>query len=340
MGIPQQVQRAAAEADEALKQLTQPAPAAAPAAPPANEPAPPAAAVPEPAPPAPVPPPAPSAQPTSADAELLRMRQELATAQGRNEAHTMEMAELRQRLAAMQDVVNARPAAPPAAPTSLITDADRTDFGEDMIDLVQRVVRDSVGATIAKLGERIAQLESGQQRIATAANAAQKSAEELAFDRYLSAIDAALPGWREINSSPAFVDWLQKPDMFSGKIRHQLLEDANLAADSQRVIAFFKAYLQESGQPAPAQPPAPAAPAPQPLPPAPPPVAVNPATLVAPTPTAGPTPAANPVGGRIWTSAEVDACYDARIRGRITAEQFAAYEAEIHRAILENRVRD
>lgn len=344
MAIPQRVRDAGAEADQMLQQLAaappaapapEPAPAPAPPAPPApsSPDAPPAAANP---PVTPAPAPAPSAQPTNPETELQRLHQQLQSEQGRRAANEAETLELRGRLqqvteqlAAMQRA-NPAPAAPAPAPVNLITDQDKADFGEDMIDFVGRVVKQAYGATIDGLLRRIGTLEGQLRQVGQQAQTAQQSSEEIAAQRYFQRLDELVPNWQAINDDPAFVDWLKNRDTFSRKTRHELLKSAHAEADAETVAAFFNAYLREKGTPAAAP-----APAPTPVPPAP---SVDPATLVAPTPSNAPAPSVNPRNGKIWTQAEIEQVYDDRIKKRITPEKFAEQEAEIQRALLEGRV--
>jgi hypothetical protein len=335
MGIPQRVQDAAAEADKQLQALVNAPPAAneGPAAvvPPAAPPAAPVAPS-DPAPPATV-------QPTSTEAELVRLQQQLNTEAGRNAARDAENAELRGRLAAMQEVITAQqrqqPAAPaaPATPApSLITDDDRKDFGEDMIDFVQRVFRQTLGNSLSQIAGRLTALENTLRQTTQQAATAARSAEDLAFEKYIGNLDGLAPGWKETNDDPAFVDWLKNRDTFSRKTRHELLAAAHAEADADTVAEFFRAYWKEKGiapaQPAPTAPPS--------SPPATP--TVDPQTLVAPAASNAPSPAANPRGGKIWTQAEIEKVYDDRMKKRIGAEDFARLELEIEAAVLEGRV--
>lgn len=330
MGIPQRVKEAAEEAEQQLQAL-----ASAPPAANEGDPAtPPEASVPAAPPP---PPPTPVAQPTSTEAELQRLQQQLNTEAGRNAARDAENAELRGRLAALQDALAAQqrqaPAAPPTPAPSLITDEDRKDFGEDMIDFVQRVMRETMGSAMAQMAGRITALENSLRQTSRQAETAAKSAEDLAFEKYIGSLDSLVPGWRETNDDQAFVDWLRNRDTFSRKTRRELLASAHAEADASTVAEFFRAYWKEKGS-APATPPAPSTPPSSP--PATP--TVDPQTLVAPAAANAPAPTANPRGGRIWTQAEIEKVYDDRMKKRIGAEDFARLEQEIEAAVLEGRV--
>lgn len=331
MAIPAQVRAAGKEADEALQALAASInpPAPNPDEPPADPPVDLAASNP---PPTPAPPQAPTVQPTSADAELARLQQELSTAKGREAARDRELAELRGQVQTLTQVAQ-RPAEPPKppAPQSLITDEDRKDFGEDMIDLVQRLIRQDAGNTLTQLTNRLTVMESKLDKLGKSTENVAQSAADARFAAYLKGLDDTAPGWRDTNEEQKFLDWLEKADKFSRKSRGELLADAHNRADHETVANFFKAYWAESGV-TPAEPAAPT-----PTPPAQP--VVDPQSLVSPTPVSAPTPSANPRAGRIWTQAEVEKVYDDRVHKRITAERFAQLEAEITAAVVEGRVR-
>lgn len=341
MAIPQRVKEAAAEAEQQLQQLVNPTPQ--PAAPAANTPpsaTPPTAEVPPapapaPAPNDPPPAPAPVAAPTDPQTELQRLQQQLTTEAGRRAAQETEVAELRGRIQQMQELLKNRPAepapAPAAPPPDLITPADREDFGEDMIDFVQRAIDQRLGRKVEQMLTRMAALEGQLRQLDARAQSVAQSTQELAGERYVDALNRLAPGWEATNEEQAFVDWLKKRDTFSRKTRHELLQSAHAEADAQTVAEFFRAYWQESGT-APAQP----APAQQPAQPASPPV--DPNSLVAPAAASAPTPSLNPKGGKIWTQAEIEAVYEDRIKKRMTPERFAELEAEIMKAISEGRV--
>lgn len=340
MAIPQRVREDAAKAEEMLQQLSQP-PAPAPNEPPPapaenDDPTdgPAAATPPAPAEAPPPPPPASTVQPTTPETELQRLHQQLQSEQGRRAAQDTELAELRGRIQQLTEQLARQqqpqaPAEPP--PLNLITDADRTDFGEDMIDFVTRVVKQTHARELEAALKRIGMLEGQMRQIGRQAQTAHKSAEELAAAQYYQTLSRLAPGWEETNGDQKFLDWLKNRDRFSRKTRQELLSSAHAEADAETVADFFKAYWAEIGA-TPAASPAPASnPAPAP--------SVDPSSLVAPAPSSTPTPAVNPRGGKIWTQAEIEQVYDDRMKKRISPEKFAELEAEISKAVVEGRVR-
>jgi hypothetical protein len=322
----------AAEADRLLAQLQQQPTSDVP--PPGDEPPAP------PAPPAPIgdeppAPPAPAPQPTTIEQQLAELQQQYRSLQGNFgtvNANLQAANENNQRLLRLIELRERAEAAPPApaAPVSLssvVTDEERTEFGPEFVAWLERMVGGSIAAAVQPLTARFAQLEErlGQvnQQAAYAATTVAKTEE----DRFVEALNAAVPTWMSLNQDAGFLTWLRQRDTFSGEFRKVLLEKAAADLDAERAGAFFTAYLRETGRESPA--PQGAEVRPQ----------VDLATLVTPTPVAGaPNPSDVP-GERIWSQAEVEKVYEDRMRGRMSETDYAVADREIVKALAEGRVR-
>jgi hypothetical protein len=53
-------------------------------------------------------------------------------------------------------------------------------------------------------------------------------------DSMQAALDAQVPGWRQIYSNPRFAQWLGSPDLYSGRLRSQLINEAVDAGNTAR----------------------------------------------------------------------------------------------------------
>jgi hypothetical protein len=212
---------------------------------------------------------------------------------------------------------------PPAQ--ALITDEDKKTYGQDLIDLVKRAAIEAVSPNLQALDNR-------NKRVVQAVTAAQRQA---VFDR----LDAEIPNWREINTSPRFKAWASLPDLYSGQLRGALLRAALGAANAPRVLAIFRGFLAEeqaTGQ-LPAPQPAPqsqSAPAHAP--------AVPLETLVAPG-RAHPAPGQTAQGAEkpIFTRAQISEFYRNKTRGMYAGREAEANQLEqaIFLAQREGRVR-
>lgn len=162
---------------------------------------------------------------------------------------------LRTQQLLMQQNPNARPHAnQPQQPQRLITPEDEQNYGNDLIDLARRAGREAVAGELDEVKQANQRLQQQVQRDAQG--------------RVLEALTQAVPNWREINRDPRFISWLRLPDIYSGVIRKQLLDDAFRAASVPRVVSFFKGFVSDEAltgnidpSPQTEQPPAPRTPA-------------------------------------------------------------------------------
>jgi hypothetical protein len=149
-------------------------------------------------------------------------------------------------------------------------------------------------------------------------------------------VEAAVPNYREIDSDPRWHRWLLGIDLYSGRVRQQLLNEAIAAASAPRVISFFKGFLNEevaTGHVEPASVPAASAPRE---------AAVNLASLAAPG-------RARPAGGDYsslppekptYTRAQLRELYAAHRKGAYVGREaeWARIDADIIAAGREGRV--
>jgi hypothetical protein len=249
--IPEAVRRASAAADAYYaKPAPSPEPAPQPATPPAGGdqpvnivavPAPAAPAEPRPLlSPQPAPQPAPQPEPPPAD-QLGTAEQEhhrYLSMKGRYEQATQTMGQMQEQLRELGDAVHQLTERQPAPqqqrpqPVRLLTPEDEHTYGPDLIDMTRRAAREALAPELTEIQRRQDELARNEQRLKN--------------QHTLDALDAQLPGWRDINVSPAFLDWLRLPDVYSGGVRGNLLKQAFQAASVPRVLAFFKGYLAEA----------------------------------------------------------------------------------------------
>jgi hypothetical protein len=205
--------------------------------PPAPQPVP----QPQPTPPTPAPEPQPAADPRAnwtpeqwahhAKSMEGRYRQSQETITSLQSSLNEIGAELVQTQTSRQTVPPSAPSIPPRTPTPLLTPEDVSTYGEDLLNVAQRAALQAVSPKIAELEERNARLEHRIRRTA--------------LDSVNMSLDREVPNWLAINISPRFKAWLSLRDVYSGRIRKELLMDAHRAADAARVVSFFKGFLAE-----------------------------------------------------------------------------------------------
>lgn len=219
----------------------------------------------------------------------------------------------------------------PAAPAKLVKDEEVKEFGEDLTDFIKRVAQEAVLPAVDQ------KLQPVQQQVAEVRQSASKVAErsvQSEHEKLLATLDREIPGWRQQNNDPGFLDWLAQVDLFSGAKRGDLLRQAYEGFDAPRIVAFFKGYRNEHAV---VTPPAPAAAPAEPD--------ASQRKLdefVAPgTPKAGPTGAQTGAGKRTWTQAEIKQFYDDAAAGKFRNNKARRDELErdIHAAVREGRVR-
>jgi len=307
--------------------------------PPAPAPEPVVAAVPEPPPapapaPAPLPPaadPVPSADEIKSDGwanKYNAMRGRFDHAQQRLAQLETGYADAQDEIARLQALVGAprsgAPAPTPAPAKTFLTDKDREDFGDPLIDFAKRAALESVAPVLNELQARNAQLERTQA--VTNKRAMVERLTEL------------VPNWREINNDARWKQWLRLPDVYSGRVRQELLNDASSAANAPRVASFFKGFLDEeraTGN---------APPAPQTEPPVAPRVAALPIEVISTPGRARPASSITPTAADkpTYKRTDIAAFYRAKNAGQLkhmTPEQILATEQDIFAAQREGRIK-
>lgn len=172
---------------------------------------------------------------------------------GRFESSTNTITQLNQRIANLEGLLsraNAAPrpvATPPAELTFKgITAEERETYGEEFIDVATRAAQEKLSPELVRLQRQVEELTG---RLGGVAERTQQTTEATTR-QYLT---DNLPNWREINRDPKFIAWANLPDLYSGAIRLNMLNDAFSKGDGSRVLAFFKGFLSDEAATAPAE---------------------------------------------------------------------------------------
>ena len=120
-------------------------------------------------------------------------------------------------------------------------EADVELYGEDLLEAASRAAEAKLearyGKTIQNLQQHVQQL-SGRQ-------------EEDRVFRELDS-DPELAGrWRNLNTNPQFIEWLQAVDEMAGVSRNTMLQHAYANGDAMRTGRFFKKFMAEHTAPPP-----------------------------------------------------------------------------------------
>lgn len=211
-----------------------------------------------------------------------------------------------------------------------VTDEERAQFGDDLIDLMERVAK---RATVPEMKDRIEEIsKTVQQQGEKLAHSEQDVAESRRRDT-VSALATAVPNWAAQNDDPKFLGWLNEVEPSAGVPRGRLLTEAFRANDADRVIWFFKSFQGENatvtGETTPGIIPEPQS---------------KLDDLVAPgTPKTGSVVAPNESGKRVWTRADITALYAQKNefikRGKKVPDDLVKLERDLFKAQHEGRLR-
>lgn len=243
-----------------------------------------------------------------------------------------QVQEANARLSQMQQLLSqmqSREQEPPRAASARdivkrITDEEIDEYGADLIDLIGRKAEEVVESRFGELSGKLSKID---KTVGGVSEEISQSRKQKVFTK----LDEEVEDWQALNVDPAFLQWLGSPDPFSGIRRGELLTKAFDAADADRVVRFFKSYLNEHAavQSAATRDSQPGTPK----------VAAD--RLVSPGKSrANKTPAGTQDDKRVYTERDVAAFYAAVSRGeyRKNPEEKQRTEEAIFRAMKEGRV--
>ena len=120
-----------------------------------------------------------------------------------------------------------------------------TGYGEEMSDVINTVnsviaENDALRVTIAELKLSVANMTNKTEDVF-------KSHQVDASNKFYSAIEEVIPNWEAINGEQWWKEWLGEMDPLSGIRRQDLLNSAQKAGESERVIMLFRQGMADSG---------------------------------------------------------------------------------------------
>jgi hypothetical protein len=128
---------------------------------------------------------------------------------------------------------------PPEPPRPDIDPNDVSTYGQELME--------AIGRTAANIAHKAVQ-QTVQPELAKLSRQTvnvQRQLNQNVQKDLVQALTEAVPNWDQINTSPEFKTWLNLPDIYSGRKRSDLAEEARLRGDNRRVVAFFRGYLAE-----------------------------------------------------------------------------------------------
>jgi len=126
----------------------------------------------------------------------------------------------------------------PAEKVSYVTDADREEFGEELIDVQRRVAREVAAEFEAKIERQEQIIEALQKKLAQTG----EQVGEMSFGQRLRQL---VPDFDQIDADERWVAWLNEYDpMLRGPRRDQAQAAFN-AGDAEAVAHYVKLWKQE-----------------------------------------------------------------------------------------------
>lgn len=231
-----------------------------------------------------------------------------------------QVSELKNQLE--QAIAKLNEVAKPQAPQEKKPVADPQDveaFGQDLVDMVQRVAERMFGGAAAEFQRQAAQFEQRLVKLESALKGTTETVAMTAEQAFFDRLTKLVPNWEEVNTNQAFLDWLAEIDPVYGQPRQAALDVAQQSLNSERAANVFKAFLATLPQ----------TPKPNPVD-----KQVSPKAAAS----AAPTGTDNKP---IITQAQIKAFYDDVAKGlyRGRPQEVQQIEAKINAAIAEGRVR-
>ena len=209
----------------------------------------------------------------------------------------------------------------PEEPVSYVTDADRAEFGEELIDVQRRVAKEVAREYEAKLSEQQKVIDELREQVANTGN----QVGQMSFAQRLQQL---VPDFEEVDQDQRWIEWLNEYDPVLRGPRRQVAEAAFKAGDADGVAHYVNLFKQsiaaEKKQPEPQ------------------PRQAELEKQVAPNRSAGPRGRqGDGQNSKVWTQQQLAQAWDKvrvlNTRGRY--DEAAKLEAEVTAAYMDGRVR-
>lgn len=238
--------------------------------------------------------------------QVDQSEQRFKTLQGMMSRTEQENQRLQMLLSQMSDQKQEREEKPEPKAADPGEGKDREEFGDDFVDMINRVI----DRKLASLEKRLGKTEGLAEKSYESARTTQQ-------ERFDAALTKRVPQWREIDTSPEFMDWLN-----SSQTRVAIVRDAMANYDATAIAEIFELYIQLTGTG-------------QEQTPAPEPAKQKLEKKVAPSKGRTSSSAA-PTEDKQWTRSEIAQVF--RDRRRYPQKEFEKLQKDIFKAQRENRV--
>jgi len=203
--------------------------------------------------------------------------------------------------------------------SSVVTAQDIEDYGQDLVDLIIKVAKNTVANEVANIN---ANIERQLKDIRGTVNTVRDATSRTAFDVFNENLTRRVPNWESLNVDPAFLEWLNVVDDFTGKKRIDLLNEAYSRMDLGRTARFFERFIEETSTQKPAKS-----------------TDSNVEKLISPKKSNASVPVSqSDRGGKIWTTDEIKKLYADYRAGKLSHDEFTRLERDLFKAQSDNRI--
>ena len=128
-------------------------------------------------------------------------------------------------------------------PTQNVLDPKDVDnFGQDLVEMVQRQTQSVLGKFAGKVDAVVADFEKRISQMEQALKGTSQTVAVTAEEMFFTKLTSLVPDWEQVNSSDQFLAWLAETDPVYGQPRQAALNAAQQAMDVGRVANVFKAF--------------------------------------------------------------------------------------------------
>ena len=169
------------------------------------------------------------------DAEVPRLHQQV-----------REMTEVTKQLQAQLQALKVEPTKPKEK-VSLVTDADRAEFGEELLDVQRRVAREVSEEYSGRLEQQDAVIQKLQDDLA-------KTGSQVGEVGFSQRLNIAVPDFPQIDNDERWVSWLNEHDPMLRGPRRDQAQQAFDAGDVEAIAHYVSLWKETLAAPADARP--------------------------------------------------------------------------------------
>ena len=229
-----------------------------------------------------------------------------------------QLKEQSSQLQKLMDKLNDQPT-PERKEEALVSDEDRSEYGEDYVNFIERVSSNAALRAATQMAETLRkEFSAVREQIGQVADHVVKTD----VDKFWDSVMSLVPNWKQIDSDPRWFDWLETSPDFTEETYRDLAGKAIAKRNAEKIAKLVKVWEAEMGLST----------APTPIEPA----KSELAGQVAPSSSKSSAPASP--GPRMWTKAEYEAAYDPRNVARYGVQKANEMLADADRAVAEGRV--